>query len=81
MFRPQMLAIFRLYNKNLPISYTCVCMGCVGCRGKHSRDIASVPPAPYTPHTDACITDWQVFIVQPEDGQHLWPKHVVVLYI
>jgi hypothetical protein len=26
------------------------------------------------------ITD-KFFIVQPEDGQHLWPKHVAVLYI
>jgi len=22
-----------------------------------------------------------MFIVQPEDGQHLWPKHVVVIYL
>ena len=34
MFRPQMLAIFRLYNENLSISYTCICRGCVGCRGE-----------------------------------------------
>jgi hypothetical protein len=32
MFRPQILAIFRLYNENLSISYTCVCRGCRGCR-------------------------------------------------
>jgi hypothetical protein len=32
MFRPQMLTIFRLYNENLSISYTCVCRGCIGCR-------------------------------------------------
>jgi hypothetical protein len=32
MFRPQMLAVFRLYNENLSISYTCVCRGCIGCR-------------------------------------------------
>jgi hypothetical protein len=32
MFRPQLLAIFRLYIENLSISYTCVCRGCIGCR-------------------------------------------------
>jgi hypothetical protein len=32
MFRPQMLAIFRLYNENFSVSYTCVCWGCIGCR-------------------------------------------------
>jgi hypothetical protein len=32
MFRPQMLAIFRLYNENLSISYKYVCRGCIGCR-------------------------------------------------
>jgi hypothetical protein len=27
-----MFVIFRLYNKNLSICYTCVCSGCIGCR-------------------------------------------------
>ena len=40
-----------------------------------------LPPAPYTPPTDACMSDRYIFVVQPEDGQHLWPKHVVVLYV
>jgi hypothetical protein len=30
MFRPQMLTIFRLYNENLSIGYTCMCVGCRG---------------------------------------------------
>jgi len=41
MFRPQMLAIFRLYKENLSISYTCICRGCVGCRAEvYVRDLA-----------------------------------------
>ena len=32
MFRPQILAIFKLYNENLSIRYTCICRGCIGCR-------------------------------------------------
>jgi len=32
-FRSQVLAIFRLYNGNLSISYTCICRGCGVCRG------------------------------------------------
>ena len=27
-----MLSIFRLYNENLSIRYTCICTGCIGCR-------------------------------------------------
>jgi len=27
MFRPQILAIIRLYNENLSIRYTCICWG------------------------------------------------------
>jgi hypothetical protein len=43
MFRLQMLAIFRLYNENLSISYTCVCRGCIGYRmGVYVRDLARV---------------------------------------
>ena len=34
MFRPQMLAIFRLYSENLSIRYTCICRGCIGCGGQ-----------------------------------------------
>jgi hypothetical protein len=32
MFRPQILAIIRLYNENLSIGYTCICRGCIRCR-------------------------------------------------
>jgi hypothetical protein len=32
MFRPQILAIIRLYNENLSIRYTCICRGCIECR-------------------------------------------------
>ena len=32
MFRPQILAIIRLYNENLSIRYTCIYMGCIECR-------------------------------------------------
>jgi len=42
MFRPQMLAIFRLYNENLSISYTCICRGCVGCGGRCTCEISQV---------------------------------------
>jgi len=34
MFRPQTLAIFRSYNENLSIRYTCICRGCIGCSGE-----------------------------------------------
>jgi hypothetical protein len=49
----------------------------------HLRDLGLTPPlpAPYTPPTHACTTNRYVLILQPEDGQPLWPKHVVVLYI
>ena len=29
----------------------------------------------------ACISVCEVFIVQPYDGQNLWPKHVVAFYV
>jgi hypothetical protein len=42
MFRAQMLAIFRLYNENLSVSYTCVCKGFIGCREGCKCEISQV---------------------------------------
>jgi Na+-transporting NADH:ubiquinone oxidoreductase subunit NqrE len=32
LFRPYILAIFKLYNKKLLVRYTYICRGCIGCR-------------------------------------------------
>ena len=63
MFRPSMLAIFTLYMKHLTISYIYTWVG--------------VPHKLY-PHSSVDIAYRKVLHVQPEDGQHWWPKHVVV---
>ena len=60
MFRPQILAIIRLYNENLLIIYTFICRGCIGCSvGSVSARSPTYTshPAPYTPPTNACISD------------------------
>jgi len=59
MFRPFMLAIFRLYMKTYQV------------------DLAP-PPYPLKT-THICLYNYLISVhVQPEDGQHHWPKHVVV---
>ena len=74
MFRLSMLAIFRLYMRNLSINYTNMCGEFTVCGVGWVRDLVLCWRKGYglglfwglCPH------------VQPEDGQHWWPKHVVV---
>ena len=41
------------------------------------RDLVPPPTVPHT-HTVSLLVK---FTVQPDDGQHTWPKHVVVCTI